>query len=294
MLLAAKLSMPRAGAVHYIKSISINSSDFGEGKRPRQNRSQVGGGHFRSAGLDYCATGKRRRTEHPQGHPTHGGARRKKGVQTATHSATCRESEELGRKPVRERPRPLRLISLGRPLGWKGIHLALQALVKFHREYPNSEYWHVGRTYAGSPGRDGAHTRRREEFQDHPRCKPTGVRSRSDIYYSQLGCFRRHGGRASGPFVYGMPDVPNIDQAGFSTRLDRPENSIEDLSQAMLKLARNPGLRIQMGQAGRELVRAHFNMESWFRTMEEILEDVAAEGQESLQLAGAVAPHHVY
>src|SRR5262245_44461735 len=105
MLLAAKLSGTSWRALRLgsrrrspksAKSISINSSDFSEGKRPRQNRNRVGGGHFRSAGIDYCATGERRHTEHPQVHPTHGGARRKKGVQTGTHSATCRGNRRAG------------------------------------------------------------------------------------------------------------------------------------------------------------------------------------------------------
>src|SRR5262249_31108518 len=152
------------------------------------------------------------------------------------------EIEELGRMHVREQPSPLRLISLGRLVGWKGIHLALQAFAKFHREYPNSEYWHVGdgpmQGHLEGMARTLGVARSFRIIQGASRQEAFEHLSRSDILlfpclHDEPGWVVFEGMAAGRPvlFVYGMPDVPNIDQAGFSTRLDRPENSIEDLSQ---------------------------------------------------------------
>jgi glycosyltransferase involved in cell wall biosynthesis len=200
------------------------------------------------------------------------------------------EIKQLGRVPLRREATPFRLVSLGRLIGWKGIHLALQAFADFHSRYPDSEYWHVGD--GPMQGHLEAMARRlgvaecfkiiegasRQEAFDHL--------AHSDVLLfpslkNEPGWVVLEAMAAGRPVVFlgGTPDVPGADQAGFTARSDRPRHSIQDLSDAMLRLAVDPDLRIRMGEAGRQLVRKHFNMPEWFAAMEEVLREVVADAR---------------
>lgn len=54
--------------------------------------------------------------------------------------------ERLGQLPIREDPQPFRVISMGRMIGWKGLHLGLKAFARFAQRLEHqgrsAQYWH--------------------------------------------------------------------------------------------------------------------------------------------------------
>lgn len=197
------------------------------------------------------------------------------------------EIEQLGALPVRQEAGPFRLISLGRLVGWKGIHLGLQAFAEFHKHYPDSEYWHVGdgpmRHYlqkmANRLGAAGSF----KIIPNATRQEALALLGRSDVLlfpclYDEPGWVVLEAMAARRPvlFVYGKPHVPGADEAGFTPRRDTPANTIADLALALLTLASDLDLRLRMGEAGHRLVRTHYHMRDWFRAMDDILREAAA------------------
>jgi glycosyltransferase involved in cell wall biosynthesis len=207
------------------------------------------------------------------------------------------EIEQLGRMPIRQKATPFRLISLGRLVGWKGIHLALQAFANFHREYPASEYIHVGEGPRADELRRTAHKlgvgKSFKIIEGVDRQQAFGYLAESDVLmfpslYDDPGWVVIEAMAAGRPviFVRGMPKVPRADQAGFKTRIDRPEHAVQDMSEALMKLAQDPDLRIKMGEAARQLVRTHYAMRDWYGAMELLLLEAAAESKLRRQVPG--------
>ena len=55
---------------------------------------------------------------------------------------TSREMQYFANFPIRQ-SRPLRLITWGDLIHWKGFHLSLRAFARFQARYPDCEYWIV-------------------------------------------------------------------------------------------------------------------------------------------------------
>lgn len=164
---------------------------------------------------------------------------------------------------------PVRLISMGRLLHWKGFHLGIQAFAK--AKLANAEYWLVG---------DGPELenllRLAEDCGVGDRVKFWGRLSREDTL-ERLGeshvlvhpSLHDSGGwvcieaMASGRPVIclnlGGPAVQVTEKTGFKVAAREPEQVIRDMAEAMQKLAYNPALRVQMGKAGRQLVDENFS-----------------------------------
>lgn len=181
-----------------------------------------------------------------------------------------REIDKLGALPTRRSPSPFRLISLGRLIGWKGIHLGLQAFARFHARYPDSEYWHVG------DGPQADDLRKLAQFlgvghafevkEKYTRQQALDCLAESDALV--FPCLHDEPGfvvleaMASGRpivFLLGMPNTPGGDRVGFRARTDTVEHGIQDMADAMLQLASDETLRVNMGEAGRQHVRQYFN-----------------------------------
>jgi glycosyltransferase involved in cell wall biosynthesis len=70
--------------------------------------------------------------------------------------------------------------------------------------------------------------------------------------------------------VGGVPDVVDSGRSGLLVPPERPEL----LGAAMLRLARDRGERLRLGQAGRDSVRARFDSERLVADMDQLYRDV--------------------
>ena len=183
------------------------------------------------------------------------------------------EIERLAQVPIRRDPTPFRVISLGRMISWKGLHLGLRAFARFASEYPDAEYWHSG----DGPERErfmrlaqelGVADRVRV-FTKQKRAEALEALAQSDVLlfpclHDEPGWVVLEALAAGRPVVYllGMPHTPDADQSGFTPRTDTAERAVEDMAAALLRLATDPDLRARMGEAGRAQVAAHFNWDT--------------------------------
>ena len=57
----------------------------------------------------------------------------------------------------------------------------------------------------------------------------------------------------------GGPALQVTEETGFKIPANSPEQVVRDIAHAMLKLAKEPELRVRMGKAGRRRVKEYFN-----------------------------------
>ncbi len=174
---------------------------------------------------------------------------------------------------------PFRLMSIGRMLHWKGFHLGLRAFARFQQDFPESEYWFIGDggerkklerlaqalgvakkvRFLGALSRQGVLSKLAEvDVLVHPSLHDSGAW----VCVEAMGA-----GRPVICLDLGGSAVLITDETGLKVPANSPEQVIEDMAQALLRLAKDPDLRRRMGEAGRCRVREAF---SWERRGEEI------------------------
>lgn len=178
------------------------------------------------------------------------------------------EIEALSQYPLPSE-QPVRFISMGRLLHWKGFHLGVQAFAA--AKLPNAEYWIVG---------DGPELERLKQLACdqgvEKQVKFWGRLAREQTL-ARLGeshvlvhpSLHDSGGwvcieaMASGRPVIclnlGGPAIQVTNETGIKVPAQSPDQAICDLALAMQKLAHDSDLRVKMGQAGRRLVDHHFS-----------------------------------
>jgi glycosyltransferase involved in cell wall biosynthesis len=163
---------------------------------------------------------------------------------------------------------PIRFISMGRLLHWKGFHLGLRAFAI--AALPRSEYWIVG---------DGPERKNMSEmvrrFGLEGRVRFCGVQSRPDALEMLAAChvlvhpsLHDSGGwvcleamAAGKPVVcldLGGPGEQVTDLTGVKVVANNPGQAVSDLARAMTVLGTNADLRHSMGEAGRRRVRDEY------------------------------------
>lgn len=182
------------------------------------------------------------------------------------------EYDLLSSVPIRDRE-PLRFVSIGRMLSWKGFHLGLQAFARFVQDYPESEYWFIG----SGPERNRLE-RMAAELGAGDRVKFWGVVARPEVLNLIAECdallhpsLHDSGGwvcleaMAAGRPVLcldlGGPAILVTEESGFKVAAETPEQAIEGLHRAMAALASEPGLKVRKAQAARAHVAAHHRWE---------------------------------
>ena len=185
----------------------------------------------------------------------------------------------LGREEIKqlgghraERDSPLRIVSVGRLLHWKGFHLGLRAFASAN--LPGVEYWIVGdgperrrlQTLTESLGvenrvRFWGHLPRKEALAKLARCH---VLLHPSLHESGGGaCLEA---MAAGlPVVcldLGGPAVTATEETAFVVPAYRPEQAIQDLADALSRLVKDPALRLRMGEAAQERVRQTYSWET--------------------------------
>ena len=178
------------------------------------------------------------------------------------------EIQVLNQSPL-PASQPVRFISMGRLLHWKGFHLGIRAFAE--AKLPDAEFWLVG----DGPELDNL-KRLAAVCGVADKVKFWGRLSREDTL-ERLGeshvlvhpSLHDSGGwvcieaMASGRPVIcldlGGPAIQVTPQTGFKVAAQDPDQSVGDMAAVMQKLAADPELRVQMGQAGRQLVDDNFS-----------------------------------
>jgi glycosyltransferase involved in cell wall biosynthesis len=167
---------------------------------------------------------------------------------------------------------PLRLISIGRLLHWKGFHLGLRAFAA--AQLPEAEYWIVGN--GPEMGRLQALT---QDLGIAHQVKFFGPLSRAETLaqLQQASVLVHPSLHDSGGFVcleamaagrpvicldLGGPGVLVTDQTGFKIPATNPQTAVAELAEAMRQLAQQPDRLQVMGQAGQQHIDAHYNWDN--------------------------------
>jgi len=195
---------------------------------------------------------------------------------------TKEEVEQLGR--YSEGDDPVRLISIGRLLHWKGFHYGLRAFAE--AKLPWAEYWIVG----DGPERSRLETLTRALGLEK-RVHFWGALDREETLTKLGKChvlvhpsLHDSGGSvcleamaAGRPVVClntGGPATLITEEAGFKIPISDPNQTVHDLANAITRLIHDPELRTRMGGAGRRRVSA-INWETrgylWIKLYKEIL-----------------------
>lgn len=180
---------------------------------------------------------------------------------------------------------PVRFISMGRLLHWKGFHLGIKAFAE--ADLSDGEYWIVG---------DGAESDRLKALAENlgvaKRIKFWGRLSREATLeklgqshvlvhpslHDSGGWVCLEGMAARRPVIcldLGGPAVQVTASTGIKVSPHNPQQTVRELAQAMQLLANDSELRLAMGQAGHELVTEKFSLEGMGKELNQIYEKIA-------------------
>ena len=178
------------------------------------------------------------------------------------------EIDQLAHFPIPDTP-SIRFISIARLLHWKGFHLGLRAFAQAN--LPDAEYWVVG---------DGPEAKRLASLAMDlgvaHQVKFWGLLEREQVLaklaqssvlvhpslHDSGGWVCLEGMAAGRPIIcleLGGPAQQVTQETGFKIPAHFPEQAIAIMSQAMVQLAENQQLRVQMGKAGQQRVQHYYN-----------------------------------
>lgn len=182
-----------------------------------------------------------------------------------------------------------RFVSIGRIIHWKGFDLGLQAFAKMVKQHPNAEYWFIG---------DGGEREQLEQLAKQldveDKVKFWGEVSRDKVWellgnshvlvhpslHDSGGMVVTESMGAGRPVIcldIGGPAHQVTDESGFKIPAITPEQSIEDMSKAMLEIATDRALLEQKSQASRQRALTKFNWQSKGDQIDEIYRSVVKE-----------------
>ncbi len=189
------------------------------------------------------------------------------------------EIESLAKFPLPDTS-PMRFISMGRLLHWKGFHLGLRAFAQAN--LPDAEYWIVGdgpeserlQTLAADLGishqvKFWGRLPREQTLEKLGQCQVLVHPSLHD----SGGWVCLEGMAAGRPVIcldLGGPAQQVTPETGFKIPAHTLQQTLADLAIAMEKVSDNAELRVRMGQAGQRLVREDFTWEAKGRLLSEV------------------------
>ncbi len=198
---------------------------------------------------------------------------------------TIEEIESLGNFPLPSLT-PIRFISMGRLLHWKGFHLGLRAFAKAKLE--NAEYWILG---------DGPEEQRLDELAQEleiaHQVKFWGRLPRQESLSKLKDChvlvhpsLHDSGGwvclegmAAGRPILcldLGGPATQVTEETGFKITAGNPEKAVEDLAKAMIRLANEPELLINLGKGGQKRVKEVYDWQEKGKFLDQLYQEIVA------------------
>ena len=193
------------------------------------------------------------------------------------------EIHRLGQFPI-PKGSPVRFISMGRLLHWKGFHLGLRAFAKAN--IPDAEYWLMG---------DGVERENlqnlAEELGIAQKVKFWGRLPREQSLEKLSECIalvhpslHDSGGwvcleaMAAGRPVLcldlGGPAVQVTSETGFKVPARNPEQAVEDLAVAMRRLAQEEELRLRMAEAAKNRVTQIYSWEQIGLSLSQLYKEI--------------------
>jgi glycosyltransferase involved in cell wall biosynthesis len=190
----------------------------------------------------------------------------------ATHVEICPaiglsrlEIDQLAQIPAQQSHHPVRFLSIGRLLHWKGFHLGLRAFAQAN--LAETEYWVIGdgperaklQNLASELGiadqvRFWGELERDEVLTKIAECS---VLVHPSLHDSGAGvCLEAMA--AAKPIIcldLGGPAAQVSVETGYKVPAENPGQAVAALSEAMVKLTADANLRHQMGKAGQQKVR---------------------------------------
>jgi len=207
-------------------------------------------------------------------------------VEIATESGL--PAEEVARLAQCPQPEgaPIRFISMGRLLHWKGFHLGVQAFAQ--AQLPEAEYWICGE----GPELASLKALAQELGVSHqvkfwgklPREQTLNRLAESHVLvhpslHDSGGWVCLEAMAAGRPVIclnLGGPAVQVTKETGFKVPATEPEQAIDGLAKAMVQLANDPDLRSNMGQAGKVLVQEQHSWQAKGKQLAQLYETVVA------------------
>lgn len=202
-------------------------------------------------------------------------------VQVLSHVALSTPELERLSRLRRRRGGPYRLVSIGRLLHWKGIHLGIEAFADVRREIQDAEYWIIG---------DGPERRRLERLARKLHLDGAvrfhGSVSREAVFeiLDECDVLVHPSSHDSGGYVLaeamaagrpvvcldlGGPGTIVSAETGVKIQARAPDQTVADLAAAMTNLGRDPEFRFRLGTGARR--RAH-EVLRWSRVGDELEE----------------------
>ncbi len=181
----------------------------------------------------------------------------------------------------------VRFINIARLLHWKGIHLGLRAFAEANLN--NAEYWIAG---------EGPELNNLQaltlDLGIAERVKFFGLLDREEVLVKLGQCsalvhpsLHDSGGwvpleaMASGRPILcldlGGPSELVTAETGIKVSADNPQQVVSDLAQAMVKLAHNPDLSMQMGQAGQKKIKEFYSWETKGKWLANVYEECVSK-----------------
>lgn len=179
---------------------------------------------------------------------------------------------------------PVRFISIGRLLHWKGFHLGLRAFAE--AALPDTEYWVLG----DGPELEPLITLA-QNLGIAQQVKFLGRLSRDETLHKLASChvlvhpsLHDSGGwvcleamAAGRPVIcldLGGPAIQVTEATGFRIPAHTPDQAVSDLASAMTKLVKHPELLVGMGQAGRKLVSETYSWQTAGEHLSQLYKEV--------------------
>jgi glycosyltransferase involved in cell wall biosynthesis len=166
---------------------------------------------------------------------------------------------------------PIRFISMGRLLHWKGFHLGLRAFAQAN--LPNAEFWIVGdgpeRQWLEALAADLGIAQQVKFWNRLPRSETLQKLSQcSALVHPSLHdsggwvCLEAMAvGRPVICLDLGGPSTQITPETGFKIPAHTPNQAVAELAKAMIRLAQEPELRTSMEKAGQQRVRELYSWE---------------------------------
>jgi glycosyltransferase involved in cell wall biosynthesis len=179
----------------------------------------------------------------------------------------------------------INLISVGRLIYFKGFHLTLQAFCQAVKENNNMRLHIIGDGMDNKFLENLAHKIKSKEhikfLGNIPRENVLKIMSESDIFlfpsFEGGGMVVLEAMACGLPIIcldYGGPGEMVTDECGIKVKPITPEQTINDLADALLKLVNDPELRRKMGEASRRRVREHYTWEKKGEFIKKIYENI--------------------
>ncbi|AFY53081.1 glycosyltransferase [Rivularia sp. PCC 7116] len=189
---------------------------------------------------------------------------------------------------------PIRFISMGRLLHWKGFHLGLRAFAQAN--LPDAEYWILG----NGPEEEKLRAITQElgiaqqvKFWGRlPRQETLEKLGQSHVLihpslHDSGGWVCMEAMAAGRPVIcldLGGPGVQVTKETGLKIPARTPEQAAEGMGKAMKLLANDPELRLRMAEAGRERVQEMFSWENKGKQLAQLYEELSGEDKTCLTL----------